>query len=193
MSTSNGDVSKDLKAKLTEVFKAFTTKDGAEQGRIITTHYREDAHFIDPLMDSIGREEIALAFFSLIKVFSKVELEQKSAELLPAHTLPTKLQGQDLQQVAVHNQQVYHLERSGFLSKRLFPEVVDLDVTSTFTIDPKSGLIVQHTDVWNNKGFGMAGFLKRPNGAMGGALFKMLGWKKEVFPPGHESTQKSSL
>ena len=44
----------------------------------------------------------------------------------------------------------------------------------------QSGKIVRHEDVWNNKGFGVFGFLKRPNGALSGALFKMLGWKKEV-------------
>ena len=42
-------------------------------------------------------------------------------------------------QVAVHNQQVYHFERTGFLGKWLFPEVVDLDVTTTLTIDPQVG------------------------------------------------------
>lgn len=43
------------------------------------------------------------------------------------------------------------------------------------------GKIVWHHDVWNNKGFGVLSFMKRPNGAFSGAIFKALGWKKDVY------------
>lgn len=41
-------------------------------------------------------------------------------------------------QYAVRNQQTYHLSQSGFLAKHLFPEVVDLDVTTTLILDPQA-------------------------------------------------------
>ena len=52
-------------------------------------------------MDVVGQDEIALAFFSLIKIFKQVELTQKGSELLAAHTLPQSLQGHDYQRVRV--------------------------------------------------------------------------------------------
>ena len=51
----------------------------------------------------------------------------------------------------------------------------------------QSNKVVRHQDVWNNKGFGVFSFMKRPNGAFSGALFKLLGWKKEVY--GDKRTQ----
>ena len=60
---------------------------------------RQDAHFIDPLMDVKTPEEIALAFYSLVKTFTKVEVSETSAELIESPTLPKHLQSGQYQQV----------------------------------------------------------------------------------------------
>lgn len=62
---------------------------------------RDDAHFVDPLMDTKGHEEIALAFYSLVKIFKDVDVTTKNIKLLPAHSLPKQLQPGNYQQV--HN------------------------------------------------------------------------------------------
>lgn len=44
----------------------------------------------------------------------------------------------------------------------------------------QTGLIIRHEDRWNNKGFKMPGFLKKPNGVFTSGVFKLLGWGRQV-------------
>lgn len=180
MATAASDIPSNVQTIVKDVFQIYSTKDQKEIGNLVKIHYREDAHFTDPLMNMRGPEEIALAFVSLPKIFKEITMVEKGITHLADHELPKDLQTGTYEQYAVRNQQTYHLSQSGFLAKHLFPEVVDLDVTTTLILDPQSNKIVRHTDVWNNKGFGIAGFLKRPNGAVSGTLFKLLGWKKDA-------------
>ena len=43
----------------------------------------------------------------------------------------------------------------------------------------QTGLIVKHEDRWNNKGFKMPGFLKKPNGIFTSSVFKLIGWGRQ--------------
>jgi hypothetical protein len=62
-------------------------------------NHRADAHFVDPLMDVASPREIHLAFYSLIKLFTKVEAEQNSLTWNHTPELPSALKGADIQQV----------------------------------------------------------------------------------------------
>lgn len=48
----------------------------------------------------------------------------------------------------------------------------------------QTGLIVKHEDRWNNKGFKMPGFLKKPNGIFTSSVFKLIGWGRQVDKAG---------
>ena len=60
---------------------------------------REDARFVDPLMDVGTPREINLAFFSLIKLFSSIDAHKKSLTWNEKPELPSHLTGAGLQQV----------------------------------------------------------------------------------------------
>ena len=62
-------------------------------------HFREDARFVDPLMDVGTPREIHLAFFSLIKLFSSVDAQKKSLTWNEKPELPSHMTGAGLQQV----------------------------------------------------------------------------------------------
>ena len=66
---------------------------------------REDARFVDPLMDVGTPREINLAFFSLIKLFSSIDAQKKSLTWDEKPELPSHLTGAGLQQVC----QLVHL------------------------------------------------------------------------------------
>jgi hypothetical protein len=173
-----------------EVLKVYTTKSAEEQSQIVSKFYREDAHFVDPLMDVKTPREIHLAFFSLIKLFKDVEVHQKAVALNPKPRLPKTIKAADVQQFIVNNQQKYTFARSSFVSRCFLPSVVDLDVSTFLTIDPASGRILYHEDVWNNNGFRFPSFLKGSNGVVSSLMFKGLGWGKQID---NASGQRSSL
>ncbi len=61
---------------------------------------RQDARFVDPLMDVGTPREIHLAFISLIKLFKSIDMEQKSLTWAPQpQGLPQGLLASDVQQV----------------------------------------------------------------------------------------------
>ncbi len=65
---------------------------------------RQDARFVDPLMDVGTPREIHLAFISLIKLFKSIDMEQKSLAWAPQpQGLPHGLQGSDVQQVPYYH------------------------------------------------------------------------------------------
>lgn len=44
----------------------------------------------------------------------------------------------------------------------------------------QSGQVVRHEDRWNNKGFGVPGFLKPATGVFTSGALKLLGWGKHI-------------
>ena len=60
---------------------------------------RQDARFVDPLMDVGTPREIHLAFYSLIKLFSGVDVEKKSVTWAEKPELPSHMKASELQQV----------------------------------------------------------------------------------------------
>ncbi|KAK9846550.1 hypothetical protein WJX81_006399 [Elliptochloris bilobata] len=167
----DGAVSKPIPANIQATADAllqmYQTKSGEEQGSIVAKHYAADARFVDPLMDVGTPREIHLAFYSLIKIFKDVEVHKKSVAWNTTPRLPAGFKA-GTQQVVVYNQQTYHL------SKR----TINLDVSTYLTFD-QEGKVVRHEDVWSN-GFGMPGFMKKPNGVLSSGVFKLLGWGKQI-------------
>ncbi|CAL8461612.1 g1143 [Coccomyxa elongata] len=160
-----------LQAMATDIMQMYKTKSAEEQAAIVKKYYRQDARFVDPLMDVGTPREIHLAFISLIKLFKSIDMEQKSLTWSPQpQGLPQGLQASDVQQVLLNNRQVYHTSM----------KAIDLDVNTYLTIDPKSGLIIKHEDRWNNSGFRFPGFLKKPNGIFTSSIFKLIGWGRQV-------------
>ncbi|EIE22045.1 hypothetical protein COCSUDRAFT_56477 [Coccomyxa subellipsoidea C-169] len=170
-----GPVPSTIQTMATDILQMYKTKSAEEQAAIIQKHYRQDARFVDPLMDVGTPREVNLAFISLIKLFKSIDMEQKSLTWsTPPVALPSGVQPGDLLQVLLNNRQVYHTSLA----------TIDLDVNTYLTIDPKTGLIVKHEDRWNNKGFRMPGFLKKPNGAFTSSIFKLIGWGRQVDKAG---------
>jgi hypothetical protein len=77
----------------------YRTRDVKEQAAVVEKHYSPAAHFVDPLMNCKGPQEILLAFFSLIKLFDTVKIEQKSAAFATSPRLPSHLDAAQIQQV----------------------------------------------------------------------------------------------
>ena len=75
----------------------------------------------DPLMKVRGHKDIALEFYGLIKAFSSVKLDQKSLTV-------TEGSRPDIYDASVENTQQYKTIRSSWLSKRLMPETVSIEV-----------------------------------------------------------------
>jgi hypothetical protein len=77
----------------------YRSRDIKEQADVLEKHYHSTAHFVDPLMNCKGTREILLAFYSLIKIFDTVQIEQLSAKLSTDPRLPPELASQNLEQV----------------------------------------------------------------------------------------------
>ena len=70
-----------------------------------------------------GHKDIALEFYGLIKAFKDVKLEQKSLTV-------TEGSRPGVYEASVANTQHYVTERSSWLSKRLMPEKLQIEVRS---------------------------------------------------------------
>lgn len=77
----------------------YRSRDVQEQGKVLEQHYQASAHFVDPLMNCKGTTEILLAFYSLIKIFDSVTIEQTRASFTLQPRLPHELVSKDVKQV----------------------------------------------------------------------------------------------
>eukprot|EP00884_Botryococcus_braunii_P002868 jgi/Botrbrau1/12582/Bobra.0169s0112.1 len=159
------------------VLQMYRSRDINEQADVLEKHYHSTAHFVDPLMNCKGTKEILLAFYSLIKIFDTVQIEQLSAKLSKDPRLPPGLASQNIEQVVVQNHQIYTFARTSRLSKWLLPQQIDIDSQIFLTLDAKDGRILWHEDTWPGKG-SMPSLLKRPVGIASFGTFRMLGWGK---------------
>lgn len=99
-----------------------------------------------------GKSNFGIQFLSLIKFFSNITMEYSNVTSADKYTVRDPgMMGAETVDLVVPNRQVYRFAREGWLSQKTMPEVVDLNVTTTLTLDKQSGLILRHHDVWEGK------------------------------------------
>lgn len=179
LSTMGADSSaQDVKAKelADDMQRAFTTTNLQTQVDVFQRRFSENAVFEDPLMRVKGRRNVELEFYSLIKLFDNITYTPTSVTVTPCPAA----KGPDLLQVNIENDQVYLLSRSSWLSKKVMPEKVELQVSTKLDVDPQTWQVVRHQEVWNNKSVPVPRFLKGLNGWSSLTAFKIAGWGKDV-------------
>lgn len=160
-------------AAVAEMLVMFQNRDVAQQSAIIRERYATNAIFTDPLMKVSGHKDVALEFYSLIKIFESVNIQQKELKV-------TEGAKEGVYQADVENHQTYVPRKQGFFSKHLMPDKVELDVTTKLEVQKESGKILSHVEVWHDKFVPVPGFLKPVNGGLSALWFKILGWGKDV-------------
>lgn len=158
-------------AAISEALKQFQSRDVLEQSTIIRERYTSDAIFTDPIMKVKGTKNVQLEFYSLIKIFHSVVVKEKDL---------TVTEGPKFYKAEIENHQTYVPKRDGFLSRRLMPEEIKINVLTTLEVQKDSGQISKHTEVWHDKKVPVPGFAKPINGWMSANMFKLLGWGKDV-------------
>lgn len=159
-------------AAVSEMLTMFQSRDVKQQATIIRERYSPDARFTDPLMTVKGHKDIALEFYSLIKLFSVVDLQQQD--------LTVYEEKNGVYEADVKNHQTYETRREGFFSKHLMPAKVEINVTTKLEVQKDTGKIISHTEVWHDKSVPVPGFAKPFMGGSTALLFKILGWGKIV-------------
>lgn len=185
LATQSGDnieVGPSIQELLVELAKVYTTKDVLEQVCLIDKLYADQAVFIDNMICASGKKAVKLQLYSLIKLFGSVAVSQEQ---------PTTKQSIDVQEVSFKNTQKYTFERTGFISKRLLPEEVELQVLTTLSLDRLSGKITRHEDAWQNFG-SQPVFLRKFAAGSANTIFRICGWESQLKRAGKASKLAAS-
>lgn len=76
----------------------------------------------------------------------------------------------------------YFWARGGPLTRRLLPEATDVEGTVTLQVDKATHKVLRHTDVWRSPAVAPLPDAARALGARASnALFRLLGWEKELL------------
>ena len=197
-----------VKQLVNQVFAVYTTRDPTTQWSWIQRYYSPNVTFEDPLMLTHGLPNYRVQFLSLIKFFKTVEITWNQDVDDAAHAGYTLrkpgMLGEGTTDIVVRNRQVYRFARESWLTKKVLPEVVDLQVETTLTVqdhcpdeEQEAGttdqnaadssasdadlkqVIVRHQDVWPEKGPEKQFYTKHVKPVVGrvtSGWFKLIGW-----------------
>eukprot|EP01013_Petalomonas_cantuscygni_P009440 TRINITY_DN22264_c0_g1_i1.p1 TRINITY_DN22264_c0_g1~~TRINITY_DN22264_c0_g1_i1.p1 ORF type:complete len:213 (+),score=22.08 TRINITY_DN22264_c0_g1_i1:103-741(+) len=162
--TPRGMGSMDTSRYTALILRLYTTRDAKEQEQIISENYAESATFEDPIMIVKGADKINTQFNSLLSFFSRITAEVSA----PPDVSAVSAGGGSSTLLAIHNRQVYYREGS-----KVGPKEIPIDATTHLTIDPNTGRILAHHDVWHNHSFESP--VKKASGMVSSAIFNLFG------------------
>ena len=153
-----------------KVLRCYCTKSGSELATLFDQIYAPNATFADPFAVASPRREAILQFLSLQHFFDSVEATASSVSTSDKEI-----------KMDVHFKYVW--ARNSWLSKRILPEVSPIDATVVLEIDENTGKIVSHTDDWRSPETPKLPTMVREfNVKAMNAVFRLLGWEKELRP-----------
>ncbi|KAI3650328.1 hypothetical protein MP228_003809 [Amoeboaphelidium protococcarum] len=166
-------MSANTKELITNVFRMYTTRSHDEQKQLLQKYFAPNVTFEDPLMRVHGHKNYRVQFHSLIKLFSDVKIDYDVSKYQTVNPSSTRPDAIDL---IIPNQQHYVFKKDGFISRRLFPDKVDLDTVTTITV--VDGKIVSHRDVWigNKESTIHQKYTKPLLGQVVSVTLRLIGW-----------------